>query len=113
MSYYDKFINFLEETIKCLHDNGKTEADVLWVGREYVSYPSRKLIAYKNTWEEFCSKADFEYDNSFGGVEIAEDLIVVGKDFWLERHEYDGSEWWEFKTMPTEPEETRELELKN
>jgi hypothetical protein len=27
-------------------------------------------------------------------------IIVVGKDWWLERHEYDGSEWWEFKTMP-------------
>ena len=38
------------------------------------------------------------------------DLLIVGKDFWLERVEYDGSEWWEFKTMPREPEETRELE---
>lgn len=113
MSYYDEFTNFLEETIECLHDNGKTEADVLWVGRNYISYPSRERIIYKNTWEHFCSKANFEYDDGFGGAEIAEDLIVVGKDFWLERHEYDGSEWWEFKTMPTEPEETRELELKN
>lgn len=26
--------------------------------------------------------------------------VVVGKDFWLERGEYDGSEWWSFKTTP-------------
>ena len=40
------------------------------------------------------------------------DLIVVGKDFWIERHEYDGSELWEFKRMPEEPKETRELDLR-
>lgn len=28
-------INFLEETIKCLQYNGRTEADVLWVGRGF------------------------------------------------------------------------------
>lgn len=39
-------------------------------------------------------------------------LIVVGKDFWLERHEYDGSEWWEFKSIPMEPEETIEFDLR-
>ena len=66
----------------------------------------------KSTWHDFCSKADFEYDNGYGAAEIPMDLIVVGKDFWLERHDYDGSEWWEFKTMPEEPEETTELNLK-
>ena len=68
-------------------------------------------IVYKNTWDNFSSNANFSYDNGYGGEEIPLDLIVVGKDFWLERHEYDGSEWWEFKSMPDEPEETRELEL--
>lgn len=27
--------------------------------------------------------------------------MVVGDDWWLERHEYDGSEWWEFKRLPS------------
>ena len=114
MGYYkDDVVNFLEETIECLHDNGRTEVDVLWVGRDYVKYssPNRERIVYKSTWEDFCSKANYEYDNGYGSRMIPNDLIVVGKDFWLERHEYDGSEWWEFKEMPTEPEEIRELEL--
>lgn len=112
MKYYDEdMINFLEETIDVLHSYGKTEADVLWVGRDYYDYKANKDVYYKSTWKDFCSKANFKYDNGFGGTEIPMDLIIVGKDFWLERHEYDGKEWWEFKTMPKEPEEIRELEL--
>lgn len=102
-------INFLEETIECLKENGKSESDVVWVGRGHDTLYVEK---YKSTWEDFKSKADFQYDNGYGGNEIPMDLIIVGKDFWLERHEYDGSEWWEFKTMPTEPKETKELILK-
>ena len=33
--------------------------------------------------------------------------MVVGNNWWLERHEYDGSEWWEYKQFPVKPEETR------
>ena len=29
--------------------------------------------------------------------------VAVGDNWWLERAEYDGSEWWEFKTIPKEP----------
>lgn len=28
--------------------------------------------------------------------------MLVGDGWWIERAEYDGSEWWEFKTIPTE-----------
>lgn len=102
-------INFLEETLDMLKDCGKTEDDVIWVGRcEYwaSSYPD-----VKNTWEWFKSKANFEYDNGYGGAEIPLSLVVVGEDFWLERHEYDGSEWWEYKRIPTEPFETKDFDL--
>ena len=104
--------NLLKETIEELELYGKTGADVLWVGRDYIVYEryhDSTRVTYKSTWEDFCSKADFEYDDGYGSPEIPTDLIIVGKDFWLERGEYDGSEWWEFKTMPEEPTETREL----
>ena len=102
-------INFLEETLDMLKDCGKTEDDVLWVGRceDFTS----GLTYVKNTLQWFKSKANFEYDNGYGGAEIPLSLVVVGDDFWLERHEYDGSEWWEYKRMPTEPFETKDFDL--
>jgi len=48
-------------------------------------------------WENFKEVANVEYDSGFGSPQVAEDLIIMGSDFWLERHEYDGSEWWEYK----------------
>lgn len=88
--------NLYEETIGKLRENGKTAKDVLWVG----------------STEAFCTWEDFEaiatntsYDAGYGGQEICPDLLVVGKGWWLERHEYDGSEWWEFKVKPTKPKE--------
>ena len=57
------------------------------------------------TWEEFAKLANKKYDNGYGGNEVPLDLIVVGKDWWLERHEYDGAEWWEFKKLPVKPKQ--------
>ena len=86
-------MNLLNETKKILKTNNKTEKDILWVGNEFE----------KMSWEQFAKFADKEYDNSYGSCEVAEVLFVAGKDFWLERHNYDGAEWWEYKTIPREP----------
>jgi hypothetical protein len=86
-------VNLLQETISVLTDNGKTPSDVRWVGCGLVSAP----------WEEFARLADRTYDNGYGGAEVSGLLVIVGDDWWLERHEYDGSEWWEFKRLPTRP----------
>lgn len=88
----DDMTNLLQETIECLKEHGKTFDDVIWVGSrdgEFSIPPA-----------EFIRISDIEYDSGFGAQEIADDLVIVGVDFWLERHEYDGSEWWEFKTVP-------------
>lgn len=87
--------NLLQETIENLASNNKTPKDVLCVVRRDC----------KATWKDFAELADFEYDAGYGCAEIDSKLYVVGKDWWLERHEYDGSEWWEFKTIPTIPQD--------
>ena len=69
----------------------KTEKDILFV--EYKGYFS---------FDKFKEIADFEYDDGYGGAEIP-DVRIVGSNWWLERGEYDGSEWWEFKTIPQKP----------
>ena len=84
--------NLLKETKEILERHSKTFDDILFVGD--------KSDHSKITVKEFLEHANFEYDDGYGLEEINTDLILVGKDFWLERHEYDGSEWWEYKSMP-------------
>jgi hypothetical protein len=85
-------MNLLKETITALLENGRLPTDVLWVG----SQDGTCFIS----WEDFSKISDIDYDNGYGGAQIPEDLVIVGSDWWLERGEYDGSEWWEFKTLP-------------
>ena len=85
--------NLYEETLELLSAFNKTPSDVLAVGSEDYGW---------TTWdnfEEIAKKTD--YYQGFGLVEVAKDLKVVGKDWWLDRREYDGSEWWEFNKIPT------------
>lgn len=84
-------MNLLQETIKILNMNGKSLKDIQFV------YTDEGCFVPTNGCKQFL---DVEYDNGYGENEIRMDLKLVGKDFWLERHEYDGSEWWEFKQLP-------------
>lgn len=45
--------------------------------------------------------ASIDYDNGYGGQELF-GTIVFKDGTWLERGEYDGSEWWEHRKQPTE-----------
>lgn len=92
-------INLLEETKRVLKDYGHTLSDIVWVGCE----------DYRIEIDQFIELANVFYDNGYGGEEVATDLLVVGTDWWLERHEYDGSEWWEYKSMPQMPQEVKSV----
>ena len=94
--------NLLKETENFIAKHGKTPEDVRWIGCLQPCYDHGN--PYNCTWDEFASIANFEYDDGFGGAEIAMELVVVGTDWWLERHEYDGSEWWKYKSLPEKPE---------
>ena len=87
--------NLLVETIEFLNENKRGIEDVEWCGSETFGWFS---------FEDFVEIANVKYDPGFGGQEVAVDLKIVGKDFWLERHQYDGSEWWEYKEIPKKPE---------
>lgn len=94
------YINLLEETIKIIEENGKDESMVKWCGTSEIYFD----------WETFKTLADKRYDSGYGSPDVATDLIVVGDGWWLERHEYDGSEWWEFKELPKKPDTLRKPE---
>ena len=93
-------INLLEETREALERNGRTFDDVLWIGCRDFRIPV----------ERFMELADDIYDSSYGCVEVAADLIVVGDGWWLSRWEYDGSEGWEYNEPPVMPDEVRDVE---
>lgn len=92
--------NLLKETKNILKEYNKDIDDIVWVGT-YNHFVNK---------EDFIKLADTDYDGGYGAVNVATNLLIVGNDWWLERDEYDGSEWWEYKTMPSKP--TEELELK-
>ena len=82
--------NLLNETIEDLAKHNKTFDDVIGICGD----------DFQISIEDFKNLANKEYNDGYGGQEVASDLKIVGEDFWLERHEYDGSEWWEYKSIP-------------
>lgn len=92
-------MNLKKETLAFLKENGKTVKDIRWIGSKDIAIPQ----------DLFWKLADSEYNEGFGGAEVADDLVIVGDNWWLERGEYDGAEWWEFKTLPTKPSVEKEV----
>lgn len=84
--------NFKKELIDDLKSEGLTLEDIRWVGTRDIKY---NLNIFLNSLDSGC-----------GGTVINTGLLIVGDNWWLERHEYDGSEWWEFKKYPEEPKYT-------
>lgn len=83
--------NLLHETIEVLAAHGYDVVDVLCVMDKDKQC----------TWREFAAQANKNYDNGYGGAEVNMMLKIVGRDWWLSRGEYDGSEWWEMNHYPT------------
>jgi hypothetical protein len=83
-------INLLKETLSAIERSGHTVKDIAFIGSQTGDYAC--------TWAEFEKLADKEYDNGYGGQEVACDLIILftdGTEMW--RHEYDGSERWTWR----------------
>jgi hypothetical protein len=95
--------NLLKETLEVLENINKTVKDVLWVGSRDGEYCI--------SWEDFEKISDINYDSGYGSNEIISDLVVVGNNWWLERGEYDGSEWWNFKTTPLKKSLTKSFKI--
>lgn len=103
---YEEIINFLKLYWKIEND----VEYVLW----YTKFPSYDdWIEVYNTWDWFKSNSDFLYDSWFGTNHIQLEMKIVWKDFWLERHEYDWSESWEYKEFPVKPKTKWIIEIQD
>jgi hypothetical protein len=54
-------------------------------------------------YESFLKSLDSDYDSGYGGQELA-GCVWLENGAWLERGEYDGSEWWDYKSTPQIPD---------
>lgn len=89
----------LKETIDVLKNHNKSLSDVEWIGTSHEYVDINKFIEIANTL----------YDDGYGSAEVAINLLIVGKNWWLERHAEDGSEWWVYKELPTKPKKFLDL----
>ena len=93
-------MNLLHETMEALCDFGKTIDDVQWIGTKNMTIPVENFLEVANDY----------YDNDYGTPMVADDLVIVGDGWWLERYEYDGAESWVFKTAPKKPSIERKVD---
>jgi len=56
--------------------------------------------------EEFLAELNFKYDSGYGSQELF-GIIWYEDGTWSERGEYDGSEWWVYKSCPEIPIELK------
>ena len=103
--------NLYEELISILTEYNKTLDDIEFISMDTSSvYSKTNLVEIsKDNFIEVAKRTNYD-DDGYGGVEIPKSLKIVGKDWWLERHEYDGSEWFEFKTMPERPDKIETID---
>lgn len=92
--------NLWEETIEYLAQCGKSFEDVC-----YIQGSAFQIT--KENFEQVAKKSN--YDSGYGSAQVAKDLVLVGADWWLEREEHDGAEWWVLKDVPQEIVESNQL----
>jgi len=77
---------------------------------EYIEYYKKIHKKFKlktnhtpTELKEFLESLNFEYDSSYGSQELF-GTVWYEDGTWSSRGEYDGSEWWDFNTVPSIPE---------
>ena len=51
---------------------------------------------------DFLKEIDFDYNDGWGSQELF-GQVWFDDGSWMERNEYDGSEWWEYRQTPDIP----------
>lgn len=101
--------NAKTELLEELKDCAKIKCAKITTGRDWMDDDERKIINLKTDYSDddyhsFLNELNFEYDGGYGGQELFGN-VWLEDGTWLERGEYDGSEWWEHKVCPDIPKE--------
>lgn len=95
-------MNLLTETQSDIEQSGHTVDEIIFIGSESSGHSC--------DWNEFTMLANKDYDSGFGAQKVASDLVIVfsdGAKMW--RHEYDGSENWDYSAPFETPKETKKI----
>ena len=91
-------VNAREELTKILKEIGYTYDDIKCFNIRF--YPKccepAKVAISGNDPEELKRNLNFDYDDGYGAQHLF-GLVLFKDNTWLERAEYDGSEWWEHR----------------
>ena len=89
------------------------EIDVViteWTGEKYHGKRKDTCITAslpvnhtKEDYDNFIKKLDVEYDDGYGTQELF-GIIWLTDGTWMDRGEYDGSEWWCHQEVPEIPD---------
>lgn len=114
-------MNAKEELLEVLSDLSKEVSDIkcLWVGYDEYLDRARQTRAFHNHtklrvgWTEqelqkLWYDLDFEYDEGYGDQELF-GIVWFNDGSWLERGEYDGAEWWAYRTTPKIPDNLNQI----
>ena len=107
----EELLHILERTksvVKCAYI--KYEGGSYWDDNDSYIQPAPILLKEGYTpaeYEEFLEKLNFEYDAGYGGQELYGTVWLMEDHTWLERGEYDGSEWWEYSNCPQIPSDLK------
>ena len=107
----EELLHILERTksvVKCAYI--KCERGSYWDDNDSYVQPAPILLKEGYTpeeYEEFLQKLNFEYDAGYGGQELHGMIWLKEENTWMERGEYDGSEWWEYRKCPKVPDELK------
>ena len=93
------YITKLNVTIKCAYIR-QGHDDYYFDNDEDKPLPIILKENYnQKDYNDFLKALDFKYDSGYGGQELYGTVWLTNVT-WLQRGEYDGSEWWEHMTMP-------------
>ena len=108
-------MNLYAETTDILAKYGLTMADIEWVQDSDYNYETKISTTYEipiADFIEWAERTEAATDYGDDGEYISPSLMVVGKNWWLERRHDDDCcvTWWEFKAMPARPTEVRKID---
>lgn len=92
--------DFYNETILAMSKAGSSNDEVNEFRLEAFSSNVKIYGRGQIPWEVFSRLADFNYDSGYGCQEFDGWITFNNTDAYMQRDDYDGSEWWEVVRRP-------------